>query len=178
MKKQGATLVDPADIETFGKFDDSELMVFMYELKADLNAYLARLGPNAPVKTLEGHHRVQRAQPSERDALLRAGHIREGGGEGTADEKEYVDALAKNHQLARKEGIDALMDKHKLDAIVAPTGGPAWLTDSGERRSRCRRKFERGGGGGISQHQCDGGICLRTCRWEFRSLDGRGASRR
>ena len=48
---------------------------------------------------------------------------------GPLTEKEYVDALAKNHQLARTEGIDALMDKNKLDAIVAPTGGPAWLTD-------------------------------------------------
>ena len=48
---------------------------------------------------------------------------------GPLTEKEYVDALAKNHQLARTEGIDALMDKHQLDAIVAPTGGPAWLTD-------------------------------------------------
>src|SRR5437870_5211565 len=53
MKKQGATLVDPADIETFGKFDDSELMVFYYELKADLNGYLARLGPGAPVHSLK-----------------------------------------------------------------------------------------------------------------------------
>src|ERR1700739_4804570 len=51
-KKQGATLVDPADIETLGKFDDTELLVFMYELKADLNAYLAGLGPTAPVRTL------------------------------------------------------------------------------------------------------------------------------
>ncbi len=53
LKEQGATLVDPADIETLGKFDDTELLVFMYELKADLNAYLARLGPGAPVKTLQ-----------------------------------------------------------------------------------------------------------------------------
>ena len=53
MKQQGATLVDPADIETIGKFDDSELLVFMYELKADLNAYLARLGPGAPVARLQ-----------------------------------------------------------------------------------------------------------------------------
>ena len=53
MKKQGATLVDPADIETLGKFDESELLVFMYELKADLNAYLSRLGANAPVHTLK-----------------------------------------------------------------------------------------------------------------------------
>jgi amidase len=48
---------------------------------------------------------------------------------GPLTEKEYVDALAKNHQLARTEGIDALMDQYKLDALVAPTGGPAWLTD-------------------------------------------------
>jgi amidase len=48
---------------------------------------------------------------------------------GPLTDKAYVDALANNHQLARTEGIDALMDKYKLDAIVAPTGGPAWLTD-------------------------------------------------
>jgi amidase len=45
MKRQGATLVDPADIDTLGKFDESELLVFMYELKADLNAYLAESRP-------------------------------------------------------------------------------------------------------------------------------------
>ena len=56
IKQHGATLVDPADIETFGKFDESELLVLLYELKADLNAYLARLGPGAPVHTLAGHH--------------------------------------------------------------------------------------------------------------------------
>src|SRR5256885_12629283 len=48
---------------------------------------------------------------------------------GGLSEKEYTEALAKNHQLARTEGIDAVMDKHQLDAIVGPTGGPAWLTD-------------------------------------------------
>ena len=48
---------------------------------------------------------------------------------GPLTDKEYLDALAKNRQLTRTEGIDALMDKHRLDAIVAPTGGPAWLTD-------------------------------------------------
>src|SRR5215472_5625743 len=52
MKRQGATLVDPADIETLGKFDDTEIQVFLYELKADLNAYLARLGRSAPVRSL------------------------------------------------------------------------------------------------------------------------------
>src|SRR2546427_9926712 len=46
MKREGATLIDPADIDSFGKFDDSELLVMMYELKADMEQYLARLGPD------------------------------------------------------------------------------------------------------------------------------------
>ena len=129
MKQQGATLVDPADIPTLGKFDESELLVFMYELKADLNAYLARLGPGAPVRTLQdiidfNERNRQKEMPYfGQDLFLKAQ------AKGPLTEKEYVDALAKNHQLARTEGIDALMDQHQLDAIVAPTGGPAWLTD-------------------------------------------------
>ncbi len=129
MKKQGATLVDPADVETLGKFDDSEAQIMMYELKADLNAYLARLGPGAPVRTLKdiidfnerNHH--QEMPYFGQDLFLKAE------AKGPLTEKEYLDAVAKNHQLARVEGIDAVMDKHHLDALVGPTGGPAWLTD-------------------------------------------------
>jgi amidase len=129
LKKQGATLVDPADIATLGKFDDSELMVFMYELKADLNAYLSKLGPSAPVRTLKDiidfnkRNRQKEMPYFGQDLFVKAE------AKGALTEKEYVDALANNHQLARTEGIDALMDKYRLDAIVAPTGGPAWLTD-------------------------------------------------
>jgi amidase len=129
MKQRGATLVDPADIETLGKFDESELLVFMYELKADLNAYLARLGPSAPVHTLQdiidfnNRNREKEMPYFGQDLFVKAQ------AKGPLTEKEYLDAVAKNHQLARTEGIDALMDKHRLDAIVAPTGGPAWLTD-------------------------------------------------
>jgi amidase len=129
VKKQGATLVDPADIETLGKFDESELTVFMYELKADLNSYLARLGPSAPVRTLKdiidfNDRNAQKEMPYfGQDLFLKAE------AKGPLTTKEYVDALQKNRQLARTEGIDALMNKHNLDALVAPTGGPAWLTD-------------------------------------------------
>jgi amidase len=129
MKKQGATLIDPADIETLGKFDESELLVFMYELKADLNAYLAGLGPNAPVHTLKDiiefndRNRQKEMPYFGQDLFLKAE------AKGPLTEKAYIDALDKNHQLARTEGIDATMDKYHLDAIVAPTGGPAWLTD-------------------------------------------------
>jgi amidase len=129
LKHQGATLVDPADIETFGKFDDTELLVFMYELKADLNAYLARLGPSAPVRSLQeiidfnDRNHAKEMPYFGQDLFIKAE------AKGPLTEQAYLDALAKNHQLARVEGIDALMDKHHLDAIVAPTGGPAWLTD-------------------------------------------------
>jgi amidase len=129
MKKQGAIMIDPADIETLGKFDESELLVFMYELKADLNAYLATLGPNAPVKTLKDvidfndRNRQKEMPYFGQDLFVKAE------AKGPLTEKAYLDALEKNHQLARTEGIDATMDKYRLDAIVAPTGGPAWITD-------------------------------------------------
>src|SRR5271163_3083959 len=129
LKKQGATLVDPADVETLGKFDESELLVFMYELKADLNNYLAALGPGAPVRTLKDvidfndRNRQKEMPYFGQDLFLKAE------AKGPLTEKAYLDALDKNHQLARTKGIDATMDKYRLDAMVAPTGGPAWLTD-------------------------------------------------
>jgi amidase len=129
LKRQGATLIDPADIETLGKFDESELLVFMYELKADLNAYLATLGPHAPVRTLKeiidfnDRNRQKEMPYFGQDLFLKAE------AKGPLTEKAYLDALEKNHQFARTEGIDATIDKHHLDAIVAPTGGPAWITD-------------------------------------------------
>ncbi len=129
LKQQGTILVDPADIETLGKFDDSELLVFLYELKADLNAYLARLGPGAPVRTLQDiiefndRNRQKEMPYFGQDLFLKAQ------AKGPLTEKEYTDAVVKNHQLARTEGIDTLMNRYHLDAIVAPTGGPAWLTD-------------------------------------------------
>jgi len=129
MKKQGAILIDPAPIETAGKFGDSEFLVLLYELKADLNAYLARLGPNAPVKTLQDiidfneKNREKEMPYFGQDTFLKAQE------KGPLTTQEYLDALAKNHQLAREEGIDATMDKNNLDALIGPTGGPAWLTD-------------------------------------------------
>ena len=87
-------------------------------------------GPGRAGAHAARHHRVQRAQP-RRKKCPTSGRTcsSKSQAKGPLTEKEYLDALAKNHQLARTEGIDALMDKHQLDAIVAPTGGPAWLTD-------------------------------------------------
>jgi len=129
MKRQGATIVDPADLETFGKFDDSEGLVLNYELKADLAKYLARLGPGSPMKTLQdviefNNKNAQQEMPYfGQDVFLKAQE------KGPLTTREYIDALEKDHRLARIEGIDAVMDKFTLDALIAPTGGPAWLTD-------------------------------------------------
>ena len=129
MKAQGAVIVDPANIETAGKFDDSELDVLLYELKADLNAYLAGLGPTAPVRTLQNiidfneNHRGQEMPWFGQELFIQAQ------AKGPLTDKKYRDALAKDLRMSRTDGIDATMKKYKLDAIVAPTGSPAWVTD-------------------------------------------------
>ncbi len=129
MKRQGAVIVDPADIATAGKFDDTEFDVLLYEFKADLNAYLASLGPRAPVKSLaeiiayNDAHKDQEMPYFGQEIMIQAQ------AKGPLTEKKYLDALANDLKLSRAEGIDATMDKYKLDAIVAPTGGPAWTTD-------------------------------------------------
>jgi len=129
MKRRGAELVDPADIPHTGEYDESELTVLLYELKADLNAYLASLGPLAPVRTLADviafneAHRAEEMPYFGQDLFVKAQE------KGPLTDLAYVEALARNRRLAALEGIDAVMSKEKLDAIVAPTGGPAWMTD-------------------------------------------------
>lgn len=129
LKQAGAILIDPVVIATAGKFDDSEFEVLLYEFKADLNRYLATLGANVPVRTLKqiiefNERNREREMPYfGQEIMLRAE------AKGSLNEKAYRLALAKNHRLSRTLGIDATMTKHRLDAIVAPTGGPAWTTD-------------------------------------------------
>ncbi len=129
MKKEGAILVDPVEIETAGKWGETESTVFMYELKANLNAYLARPGFNPPVKTLKEIIEFNEKNHEKEMPYFGQDFFLKAEAKGPLSEKEYVEALEKNHQLARNEGIDATMDKHNLDALVGPTGGPAWLTD-------------------------------------------------
>ena len=129
LKSQGAVLVDPVEIETLGKFDESEFTVFLYELKANLNKYLERLGPSAPVKNLKEVIAFNEKNRDKEMPFFGQDIFVHSEAKGPLSEKEYVDALAKNRRLARVEGIDAVMDKHKLDALVAPTGSPAWPTD-------------------------------------------------
>ena len=131
MKKLGAVIVDPADIETVDGFsgsDTSELAVLLYELKADLNAYLASL-PNPRVRTLAdvidfNQKNKDREMPYFGQELFETAQKK-----GPLTDKAYRDALEKDARLSRKEGIDKTMDKYKLEALVAPTSGPATLID-------------------------------------------------
>ena len=129
MKSAGAVIVDPVEIEAIGKIDESELEVLLSELKADLNAYLAQLGPQAAVKTLKdlidfNERNSQKEMPYfGQDLFVKAE------AKGPLTEKVYQDALAKNRKLTREEGIDAVMDKFQLDALISPTAGPAWPND-------------------------------------------------
>jgi amidase len=129
LKKLGAVLVDPADIPTSGKFDESEFEVLLYEFKADLNAYLAKLGPQAQVRSLKdviafNEKNREREMPYfGQDIMIKAE------AKGPLTSKAYLQALRKNHLLTRAQGIDFIMKKHRLDALVAPTGGPSWPTD-------------------------------------------------
>ena len=128
-KKNGAVLVDPADSDALGQLGDAEAIVLQYDLKADLNAYLARLGPDAPVHSLkeiiEFNERNKKTELSYfgQDTFIKAE------ARGLLTDKEYVDAREKNLRLSRAEGIDAIMDKFKLDALIAPTESPAWVSD-------------------------------------------------
>jgi len=129
MKASGAVIVDPANIETAGKFDDSEFDVLLYEFKADLNSYLASLGPRAPVKSLQDIIAYNDAHKDQEMPYFGQEIMIQAQAKGPLTEKKYLDALASNLKMSRADGIDATMDKYKLDAIVAPTGSPAWPTD-------------------------------------------------
>jgi amidase len=129
MKANGAIIVDPANIETAGKFDDSEFDVLLYEFKADLNNYLASLGPKAPVKSMQDIIAYNEAHKDQEMPFFGQEIMIQAQAKGPLTEKKYLDQLASNLKMSRTDGIDATMDKNKLDAIVAPTGSPAWPTD-------------------------------------------------
>ena len=129
LKRAGAVIVDPADITTAGQTDDSEFAVLLYEFKADLNRYLADWAPGNGPKTLEDLIAFnERAKDKE---LIYFGQeiFVQAQAKGPLTDQDYLKALDKNHLLMRAQGIDGVMADQKLDALIAPTGGPASLID-------------------------------------------------
>ena len=125
---QGAVLVD-VEAPNTDKYNETELAVLLHEFRPDLEAWLATYAPHAPVKTMAdviafNVRHAQREMPHFGQEHLIAAQAKPG-----LEAREYKEALANNLRYSREEGIDKVMREHKLDALVAPTGGPAWLTD-------------------------------------------------
>jgi amidase len=129
LRNQGAEMVDPANIDTISGIEQYEFDVLLYEFKADLNHYLAALPPGFKYRSLKELIAFNEANRDKempwfgQEIFIRADE------KGPLTDQAYVEALANLKRLAGDEGIDATLRKNNLDAIIAPTGGPAWNTD-------------------------------------------------
>ncbi len=126
MKRNGAEIIDPADLPSHGKYGDAEMEVLQYEFKADLNTYLeARRTALTMEKLIDFNETHRQAEMSyfEQEIFMQSQK------KGPLSDPAYRRALEKCQRLSRVEGIDAVLKKYRVDAIVAPTAGPAWVTD-------------------------------------------------
>jgi amidase len=129
MKKMGAIIVDPVVVPNFKKYGKSELEVLHYEFKAGLNKYLASLGPKARVRTMEEVIKFNEENRTRVMPYFGQEHMTIAQAKGSLSSAGYREALARNRRLSRQDGIDIPFRKHRLDAIIVPTGGPAWMID-------------------------------------------------
>jgi amidase len=129
MKRRGAEIVDPADLPSHGTWREPEGTVLSYEFKADLNAYLSGLDRSVPVRSLADVIAFNEKHADREMPIFGQEIMIEAQNRGPLTDKAYREALAKCGRLTRDEGIDAVIRKNRLDAIVAPTSGPAWLID-------------------------------------------------
>jgi amidase len=129
LRRLGATLVDPVEIAAIGRVDDAELAVLLFEMKAGMTAYLAERGHPGGARTLEDLVRFNTEHAAEELSWFGQEYFEQSAAKAGLDSPAYRDALALCRRLSRDEGIDHALAKHQLDALVAPTGGPAWVTD-------------------------------------------------
>ena len=131
MRRLGAEIVDPADIPTAAalKEEPGELEVLLHEFKAGLDAYLAERGdPGAG--SLADLIRFNAEHAGEEMPFFGQELFEQAQAKGPLTDSGYLAALAKNRRLSREEGIDAVLARHRLDALVAPTGSPPWTIDA------------------------------------------------
>jgi amidase len=125
----GAVIVDPADVPNFDKFDKTELEVLLYEFKADLNKYLKTLDGDVRVHSMEDVIQFNEENQDSMMPYFGQEYMLAAQEKPSLRDKRYRDALKKNHRQSRKNGIDAVMRKHKLDALIVPSGRPAGVID-------------------------------------------------
>jgi amidase len=129
LKAQGAVVVDPADIPNVGTYENDELEVLLHEFKTDLGVYLGTLGPAAPVKSLQELIAFNESHRDREMPFFGQDLFEKAQKKGLLTSPAYRRALTRSQRLARQQGLDAVMTRHHLDALVAPTTGPAWVID-------------------------------------------------
>ncbi|AOS44784.1 Glutamyl-tRNA(Gln) amidotransferase subunit A [Lacunisphaera limnophila] len=129
LKAAGAEVVDLGDQPDFNRAGEPEMEVLLYEYKDGLNAYFATLGPDSPIKTLADVIAFNEAQAAQELAHFGQELMVRAQAKGPLTEAAYLEARAACLKFTRTEGIDALVAKHQLDALVSITNGPAWLID-------------------------------------------------
>jgi amidase len=129
MQAQGAVLVDPVEITNVQKVGEVELDLLLIELKAAMPKYLQEFAPGAPVRTLADIIEWNTRHADRELALFGQDLLERAQAKPGLDAKEYQDIRETCRRYSRDEGIDAALAEHRLDALVAPTGSPAWLTD-------------------------------------------------
>jgi amidase len=129
LKELGATIVDPVELPDTKQYADAELDVLLFELKAGLNEYLPAFAPGAAVQTLADVIAFNEREHGRELQLFSQDQFVKAQAKGGLDDPAYKGALALCRRLAREEGIDRALSEHPLDALIAPTGGPAWVTD-------------------------------------------------
>jgi amidase len=129
LREHGAVLVETTDLPKGGRWGGAEVTVLHYEMKAGLNAYLAGLGPASPVKTVEDVIAFNKKNADRELRYFGQDFLEKVASKGGLDSQEYQKALARCRNVTREKGIDRVMDKLGLDAIVGPCSGPAGLTN-------------------------------------------------
>jgi len=130
LKRAGAVVVDPADLPMHGAAAAAEQEVLLYEFKADLNAYLARLPAGFRVRSLADLIRFNDAHAPQEMRLFDQELLRQAEAKGGLDEAAYREARDTCLATMGSGGIDAVLREQHLDAMVSLTSGPAWLIDS------------------------------------------------
>ena len=128
LRAQGAILVDVV-VPNTDKYGDTETLVLLYEFKPGLADYLKTYAPDAAIKNMDDLIAFNRRQAGREMPYFGQEHLIAASKKSGLATPEYVQAQAENRRFARAEGIDQVLKEHQLDALVAPTGGPAWLTD-------------------------------------------------
>ncbi len=129
LKRLGAEVIDPADLPHHGKWSEPELDVLEYEFKTDLNTYLGKLPASFPAHSLADLIAFNEKNRAREMPWFEQEIFYDSEAKGPLTEKKYLEARRECLRVTRPDGIDAVMDKHKLDAIVTLTGGPAWMID-------------------------------------------------